>query len=45
MVPTMGIILSQLTPHSCVLSCFESYLQDLGIYVTQTDILHVDMKP
>jgi hypothetical protein len=35
----MGVIISQLTPYSCVLSCFESYLHDLGIYVTQADML------
>ena len=32
-------ILSQLTPYTCVLSCFESYLRDIGHHVTQGEML------
>ena len=35
----MQRIISQLTPHTCVLACLESFLVELGHSVTQAEIL------
>ena len=32
-------MLSQLTPYTCALDCFSSYLRELGLNVYSTDIL------
>lgn len=38
-------LVSQLTPFTCVLACFESFLYDQGVFVSQAEILksHVDL--